>query len=258
MSERLYQIVTFYCFKDMSTVGPLHTLRDRLKQVMSKYSIKGTLILADEGFNATLAGLSSDLNRFVPEARRLLQEEFEFKTTFNLQSPFRRSEVKIKPEIVTLKKDVDISLAAGTHVGPSEWNDIIADPTTIILDTRNDYEYRTGTFRGAINPATSKFSELPEFVKNNLDPKVHRRVAMFCTGGIRCEKFAPYMKSIGFEEVYQLDGGILRYLEHTPTEESLWEGECFVFDDRVTIGHDLHKGESDDLSQTPNLFTAEE
>jgi UPF0176 protein len=258
VSEKRYQIITFYCFKDMSIVGPRRTLRDGLKLAMSECSIKGTIILADEGFNATLSGLPPDVKKFIPVARRLLREEFEFKTTFHNRSPFRRSEVKSKREIVTLKKDVDLRAGDGTHVGSSEWNRIIADPTTVILDTRNDYEYRTGTFRGAVNPGTSKFSELPDFVRDNLDPKIHRRVAMFCTGGIRCEKFAPYMKSLGFGEVFQLDGGILNYLEQMPAEESLWEGECFVFDDRISLGHDLKKGESNDLSQNQNHFAAEE
>jgi UPF0176 protein len=225
---------------------------------MSEFSIKGTIILADEGFNATLSGLPTNLENFIPVARRLLGEEFEFKSAFHSQPPFRRSEVKIKPEIVTLKKGVDISTGAGTHVRSSEWNRIISDPATLILDTRNDYEYRTGTFRGAVNPGTKKFSELPGFVESNLDPKRHRRVAMFCTGGIRCEKFVPYMKTLGFEDVYQLDGGILKYLEQIPTEESLWEGECFVFDDRVAVGHDLKKGMSDDLSQIQKNSKADE
>lgn len=258
MNEEGFQIITFYCFKDMSSLGPLCGVREGLKLTMSELFIKGTIILADEGFNATVAGLSSNVVSFVSEARKLLQEDFKFKSSFHDNSPFKRSEVKIKPEIVTLKREVDIMSGAGTHVGSFEWNQIITDPGTLILDTRNDYEYRTGTFRGAINPATEQFSELPEFVKNNLDPARHRRLAMFCTGGIRCEKFAPYMKSLGFEEVYQLEGGILNYLEQVPSEESLWEGECFVFDERVSVQHDLSKGKSDDLSQNQMSFAAED
>ena len=150
---------------------------------------------------------------------------------------------------MTLKKQVKIKLGENTHVDAKEWNKIISDPETLVLDTRNDYEYQTGTFRGAINPGIAKFSELPSFVEENLDPQKHKRVAMFCTGGIRCEKFAPYMKEIGFKEVYQLEGGILKYLELTPNEESLWTGECFVFDERITVDANLQKGTEPDRSQ---------
>jgi UPF0176 protein len=240
----------------MSSVGSLDSLRDVLKRSLSELSIKGTIILANEGFNATVCGLPAVMDDFVSRVRCLLQEDFEFKTSFHGRMPFRRSDVRIKPEIVTLKKEVDITIGAGTHVRASQWNQIINDPSTLVLDARNDYEYRTGTFRRAVNPQISKFSELPTFAEENLDPKRHTRVAMFCTGGIRCEKFAPYMKSLGFEEVYQLEGGILRYLEEIPAEESLWDGECFVFDDRVSVDHDLEKGRSADLSQClPKLQT---
>jgi UPF0176 protein len=258
MSEERYQIITFYCFKDMRTLGELSDLRDDFKSLMAESSIKGTIILADEGFNATLCGLPVDIARFVTRARRLVGENFEFRTSFYGGMPFSRSDVKIKPEIVTLKKVVDIADGAGTHVDVSEWNRIISDPSTFVLDARNDYEYRTGTFRGAVNPETTKFSQLPRFVEENLDPERHVRVAMFCTGGIRCEKLAPYVKSLGFKEVYQLDGGILRYLKEIPVEESLWEGECFVFDDRVSVNHELEKGRSADLSQSPSEFEDEE
>jgi UPF0176 protein len=144
---------------------------------------------------------------------------------------------------------VDISLGKGTHVGADEWNQLIKDPSVVVLDTRNDYEFRNGSFRRALNPQTEKFSELPAFVDENLDPEKHPRVAMFCTGGIRCEKFAPYLKQIGFKEVFQLEGGILRYLETVDESESLWRGECFVFDDRVTVDDNLEKG------RRPGLLT---
>ena len=250
VKETRFQIITFYCFKDMTDLGSLVTLRKDLKSSMSELSIKGTIILSNEGFNATVCGLPTDMVSFISQSRRQLREEFEYKSSYNSQMPFRRSDVKIKPEIVTLKKEVDVTIGAGTHVRASDWNHIISDPSTFILDARNDYEYRTGTFRGAVNPETGKFSELPKFVDENLDPQRHKRVAMFCTGGIRCEKFAPYMKSLGFDEVYQLEGGILKYLEEIPAEESLWEGECFVFDDRISVDHGLEKGKSTDLSQS--------
>ena len=171
------------------------------------------------------------------------------KSSFHDAAPFRKIDVKIKPEIVTLKRPVDMSLGAGTHVSADAWNELISDPETFVLDTRNHYEFDTGTFANAVDPNTTKFSELPDFVEGNLDPEKHKRIAMFCTGGIRCEKFAPYLKGVGFEEVYQLDGGILKYLEVVAPEESLWQGECFVFDERVSIDHQLQKGEAPDHSQ---------
>src|SRR5204863_4142566 len=162
-------------------------------------------------FNSTVCGGREDIDAFVAVAETILDTKLVFKSSFHDACPFRKVDVKIKPEIVTLKKRVDISKGEGTHVRPDRWNDVIADPSVVIVDTRNDYEYKNGTFKGAINPGTVKFSELPDFVSKNLDPNVHHKVAMFCTGGIRCEKFAPYMKQLGFDEVYQLEGGILRY-----------------------------------------------
>ena len=241
----------------MTELGSLAAVCEALKGSMWELSIKGTVILAHEGFNATVCGLPANIDSFIAQARRMLREDFEFKSSFSSQMPFRRLDVKIKPEIVTLKKEVDVSIGAGTHVQASDWNRIISDPSTIVLDTRNDYEFRTGTFLGAVNPGTGKFSELPKFVEENLDPNSHTRIAMFCTGGVRCEKFAPYMKSLGFEEVYQLEGGILRYLEEIPSEESLWEGECFVFDARISVDQDLKKGNSQDLSQRSTELEAE-
>jgi UPF0176 protein len=245
-----YRIISFYEFREM-TKGSLTALRDRLRLTMRGHSIKGTIILADEGFNATVSGLPLDIERFVPAAEKVLDTSLEYKSSSHPSPPFRRVDVKIKPEIVTLKRNVDITRGREMHVPPRRWNEVISDPDTVVLDTRNDYEFQTGTFKGAVNPRTAKFSDLPDFVEKNLDPAKHKRVAMFCTGGIRCEKFAPYMKQLGFEEVYQLKGGILKYLEEVPSEQSLWQGECFVFDDRVSIDHDLKKGQSSDLSQEP-------
>jgi UPF0176 protein len=216
---------------------------------MREYSIKGTIILAGEGFNSTVCGLRDDISRLVFAAEEIFASKLDYKSSFHNRMPFRRVDVKIKPEIVTLKRNVDIEQGKDTHVDATKWNEIISDPETLVLDTRNNYEFQTGTFQRAINPTTSKFSELPEFVSQSLDPQQHKRIAMFCTGGIRCEKFAPYMKQLGFEEVYQLEGGILKYLEEIPAEESLWQGECFVFDDRVTVDESLKKGKQADLSR---------
>ena len=243
------QIIAFYEFKDLLAVDELLEIRSKLRQIFAEIGIRGTIILAAEGYNGMVCGDDGQIAAFIGQFESILKTDLVYKSSFHEKAPFRKIDVKIKPEIVTLKHPVDISLGRGTHVKPADWNDIISDPETIILDTRNDYEYRTGTFRGAINPKTEKFSDLPAFVAENLHPGKHKRVAMFCTGGIRCEKFAPYMKQLGFEEVFQLEGGILKYLEETPVEETLWEGECFVFDERVTVDTSLQKGSAADLSQ---------
>lgn len=243
------QIISFYEFKDMAALGDLIRTKAGLRQAMLDSGVRGTIILALEGYNGMLCGRPAEIAAFVKSAEDILSTKFQVKSSFNATSPFRKIEVKIKPEIVTLKKPVDVSLGVGTHVKPEEWNEIISDPETFVLDTRNDYEFQTGTFKGAVNPKTAKFSDLPEFVAANLDPSKHKKVAMFCTGGIRCEKFAPYMKQLGFEEVFQLEGGILKYLENTEPEDTLWEGECFVFDERVTVDANLQKGTQQDLSQ---------
>lgn len=233
----------------MSELGALADIKSRLKELMTELGIKGTIILADEGFNSTVCGTPNAITSFVDAAGKILGTSLNYKSSYYDHVPFRKIDVKIKPEIVTLKRPVDISKGKGTHVKPSEWNRLIADPDVIVLDTRNDYEFRSGTFKRAVNPVTDKFSELPDFVDRELATAKDKKIAMFCTGGIRCEKFAPYMKQIGYSEVYQLEGGILKYLEEMPVEESLWEGECFIFDDRRTLDHLLKKGTGPDLSQ---------
>lgn len=247
-----YQIITFYEFKDLAALGGPHVLQTDLKQLMAELGLLGTIILADEGFNSTVCGTRAAIERFIPRAERILDTTLVYKSSFHTERPHRKIDVKVRPEIVTLKRPVDISLGKGTHVDAARWNEIISSDDTIVLDTRNDYEYRNGTFRGALNPGTRKFSELPDFVEKNLDPARHKNLAMFCTGGIRCEKFAPYMKGLGFENVYQLEGGILKYLEETPDQESLWEGECFVFDDRRTVDENLRQGIGPDYSLEPH------
>ena len=247
--QKRYQIITFYEFKLLGTGADLTLLRIALRDAMKHHSLKGTIILASEGFNSTLCGEPDAINGFLVEAKKILDTKIHHKSSFHDRTPFRKVDVKVKPEIVTLKKAVDVSLGAGTHVKPSEWNAVISDPEVFVLDTRNDYEFRNGTFLNAVNPETEKFSELPDFIAENLDPEKHKKVAMFCTGGIRCEKFAPYLVKLGFEKVYQLEGGILKYLEEVPAEESLWEGECFVFDDRRTVDENLEKGVGPDYSR---------
>lgn len=245
VAEELFQIITFYEFKRLDD---LTAIKADLKAAMSANSITGTIILADEGFNSTVCGPTERIPVFVRDIERILGTRLKYKTSYHPERAFQRIKVKIKPEIVTLKEKVDIERGLGTHVKPVDWNAVISDPEVFVLDTRNDYEFKVGTFENAVNPVTEKFSDLPAFVEQNLDPDKHKKVAMFCTGGIRCEKFAPYMKGLGFEEVFQLEGGILKYLEEVPEEESLWKGECFVFDERVTVDDDLKKGSAGDLS----------
>src|SRR5215212_1290492 len=201
----MFQIFTFYKFIQLDR---LFERRDQLKSAMRELEIKGTVILATEGFNSTICGSQSNVSQFVKRAAVILEVGIDGKSSFHDDQPFRRVEVKIKPEIVTLKHSVDVSLGIGTHVNPSEWNELISDPETIVIDARNEYEVMTGTFPRALNPKTLKFSDLPAFVNENLDPAKHKKIAMYCTGGIRCEKFAPYLRSKGFENVFQLKGGI--------------------------------------------------
>lgn len=239
------QIITFYEFKRL---GNLPEIREKLIAAMRENSVLGTIILAAEGFNSTVSGAPENIEKIIGMFEAIFDTKLKYKSSFHDESPFRRIFVKIKPEIVTLKKQVEIERGAGTHVSPQQWNEIIRDEEVFVLDTRNDYEFEVGTFERAVNPKTEKFSDLPQFIEENLDPKKHKKIAMFCTGGIRCEKFAPFMKQIGFENIYQLEGGILKYLEQVPEAESLWQGECYVFDLRVSVDEKLQKGKAKDLS----------
>jgi len=244
----MIEIIAFYEFCELGRLRPLQETRQALRDLLHELGVRGTIILADEGFNGMVCGEPSAIENFVESAGSILGTTLVVKSSFHDTAPLRRVDVKIKREIVTLKRSVDMTLGENTHVSAQEWNQIISDPDTFVLDTRNDYEYRTGSFARAVNPGTASFSELPDYVARNLDPRRHTKIAMFCTGGIRCEKFVPYLKQLGFEKVYQLDGGILNYLENIPADESLWQGECFVFDERVTVGADLRKGREPDRS----------
>lgn len=231
----LYKFVSLPHYKDLQ--GPLKDLCD-------SHGIKGTLLLAEEGINGTIAGTREGIDAIYQFLTTNLHfEGAEYKESHADTMPFLRMKVRLKKEIVTLGvPGVDPNKKVGTYVSPQEWNEIISDPDTILLDTRNDYEVGIGTFRGAIDPKTKTFREFPKFVEENYDPAKHKKVAMFCTGGIRCEKASSYMLEKGFETVYHLKGGILKYLEEIPQEESAWEGECFVFDERVGIKHGLEVG----------------
>lgn len=222
-------------------------IRQPLLDVMESNQIKGTLLLAQEGINGTIAGSRKGIDSLLTWLKadpRLA--ELDYKESFTDVPPFNRTKVKLKKEIVTLGVEgIDPQRVVGTYVSPKDWNDLISDPEVILIDTRNDYEYQVGTFKNAINPNTESFREFPQYIKDHLDPEKHKKVAMFCTGGIRCEKSTAYLKEQGFEEVYHLKGGILKYLEDVPVAETLWQGECFVFDERVTVNHQLEKGRYD-------------
>jgi UPF0176 protein len=213
--------------------------------------IKGTILLADEGINGTVAGPEKSILELLDYLKTdpLFEGNFKslaHKESWSYKHPFYRMKIKLKKEIVTLGvPGVSPTKIVGTYVKPQDWNAIISDPEVVLIDTRNDYEYAIGTFKNAINPKTNTFREFPEYVKTHFDPKKHKKVAMFCTGGIRCEKASSYMMSEGFDQIYHLEGGILKYLEDIKPEESLWQGECFVFDQRVAIKHGLNVGNYD-------------
>lgn len=218
-----------------------------LRQLCAREGIRGTLLLAEEGINGTVSGSREAIDALLDHLRadpRLAA--LEHKESFSDRHPFRRLKIKLKKEIVTLGvPGVDPSRVVGTYVEPEDWNALISDPDVLVIDTRNDYEVALGTFRGAIDPKTRSFREFPAHVRAHYDPARHRKVAMFCTGGIRCEKASSFMLGEGFREVYHLKGGILKYLERVRPEDSLWEGECFVFDHRVALTHGLGEGDSE-------------
>ena len=222
-------------------------LRQPLLNTMLKNHVRGTLLLASEGINGTVAGSQQAIDNLIAwlrEDERL--RELDCKFSYDDEMPFYRSRVKLKKEIVTMGVEgIDPNRVVGTYVQPKDWNALIADPDVLVIDTRNDYETAIGSFEHAVAPNTRSFREFPEFAKTHLDRQKQPKVAMFCTGGIRCEKSTAYLKQQGFEEVYHLQGGILKYLEEIPQEESLWRGECFVFDNRVSVNHQLEKGSYD-------------
>ncbi len=236
-----FVVATFYKFVHLPDAA---CWRDNLLALCGTQQITGTIILATEGINSTIAGspegITAVLETLTADARF---RELAVKFSRSAKSPFRRLKVKIKPEIVTMGLPaLDPARQSGKYVAPEEWNRLISDPEVVVIDTRNDYEVRIGTFRRAQNPRTRSFREFPEFAEQHLAPLRDRKIAMFCTGGIRCEKATAYLREKGFTEVYHLQGGILQYLESVPPAESLWEGECFVFDERVAVDHSLAQG----------------
>ncbi len=211
---------------------------------MRQAGVRGTLLLAAEGVNGTVAGSRGGIDDLITYLKSDLRlAELEVKESSCHDLPFKRARVRLKKEIVTMGvAGIDPNDAVGTYVNPEDWNRLIRDPEVTLIDTRNDYEVAIGTFRGAINPDTRSFREFPKFVGEQLDPRKQNKVAMFCTGGIRCEKSTALLKQQGFDQVYHLRGGILKYLEMVPEAQSEWQGECFVFDERVSVGHGLVEG----------------
>jgi UPF0176 protein len=220
------------------------SLQRPLQDLCRSEGIVGTLLLASEGVNGTVAGPGAGIERLLAFLRELPGlEELEAKYASAAKPPFGRMRVRLKQEIVTMGvPDIDPLERVGTYVEPEDWNALVDDPEVLLIDTRNDYEVRIGTFTGAVDPRTKSFRDFPAWVAEHVDPARHKRVAMFCTGGIRCEKATSLLLREGVSEVYHLKGGILRYLEQTPEDDSRWEGECFVFDRRVAVDHALAPG----------------
>lgn len=223
------------------------SLQEALLDTMKNAGVRGTLLLAREGINGTIAGTREGIDQVLTHLQQDPRlADLDYKESFNEHIPFNRAKVKLKKEIVTMGVEgIDPRHVVGTYVKPEDWNALISDPDVLLVDTRNDYEVEIGTFKGALNPNTTTFREFPAYVKEHLNPEQHKKVAMFCTGGIRCEKSTAYLKEQGFDEVFHLQGGILKYLEEVPEENTLWEGECFVFDERVAVNHQLEKGQYD-------------
>jgi UPF0176 protein len=238
-----YTIAAFYRFVRLSEPT---VLRDELLSSFGDSDLRGTTLIAGEGINGTMAGSAATVDRFLTAlAERTGLDPAEVKFSSSEEPPFKRLKFKLKAEIITFR-DVTIDpTKPGSYVEPQQWNALIADPDILVLDTRNTYETEAGTFDGALTPEIEKFSDFVTYVRENLDAGKHRKVAMFCTGGIRCEKASAFMLQEGFEEVYHLKGGILKYLEHTPELESKWRGACYVFDRRTSVDHGTFE-ETDD------------
>ena len=246
----MFHIAAFYLFAELPDY---ESFQDRLAALGAEGDVKGTVLLAPEGVNGTIAGPRDDVEAFLDLLRsdpRLSALKEKWSTA--QEDPFLRLKVRLKKEIVTLRVgEVDSINNTATHVPASEWNELISDPDTIVIDTRNDYEHAIGTFANAVNPETRRFGEFPTWIENQPGIR-NKKLAMFCTGGIRCEKGTAYLREQGFEEIYQLEGGILKYLEMVDEDDSLWDGECYVFDRRVSVGHGLIPG---NLEICPNCNT---
>ena len=239
-----YVTCALYKFVALPNYG---SIRHPLLKVMTDNNVYGTLLLASEGINGTISSTREGIDAVLSWLdQQPGLDNIDTKESWDTEIPFYRTKVKLKKEIVTMGVEgIDPKQVVGTYVKPEDWNDLISDPDVVLVDTRNDYEVEIGTFKGAIDPQTTSFREFPQWAKDNLGASKNKQVAMFCTGGIRCEKSTAYMKEQGFDEVYHLQGGILKYLEQVPQEQTLWQGECFVFDNRVAVDHDLKRGSYD-------------
>ncbi len=236
-----YTIATFYGFFSW----PEHAkAKDEIYQICLENEVCGTTYVSREGINATLCGPDDGLRKTLTQMSNMASVTFnEPKFSYSDQPAFKRLKVKIKPEIVTMgDKSVDPTQRNGQYVKPGDWNDLISAEDVTVIDTRNSYEFEIGSFANATNPETEVFRDFPTYVEHELDPQTNKKVALFCTGGIRCEKATSYLLEQGFSDVYHLEGGIIKYLEEVPASESLWNGECYVFDDRVTVTHGLEQG----------------
>ncbi|WP_426416223.1 rhodanese-related sulfurtransferase [Aestuariirhabdus sp. LZHN29] len=242
------------------TLDDFEQLQKPLLAEMEAHNIRGTLLLAREGINGTVAGTREGMDALLSWLKRDPRlSSLDHKESFSAQLPFKRCKVKLKNEIVTMGiEGIDPKQVVGTYVKAADWNALISDPDVLVIDTRNDYEVQIGTFANAINPKTETFREFPLYAAQHLDKNDHKKIAMFCTGGIRCEKSTAYLKEQGFDEVFHLQGGILKYLEETPEEDSLWQGDCFVFDDRVSVNHQLKKGHYDQCHACRRPITEED
>ena len=237
-------VATFYHFFDFADY---EQRRDAILAEFNRLGIKGSLLTAAEGFNGTLSGTRDAIDAALAYLKKeITHEEFEHKESICDEQPFARAKVRLKKETISIGEPVKREFV-GEYVESKDWNDLIGDPDTVLLDARNAYETRLGTFKGSIDPDTRIFKELPEFVRTELADKKDKKIATFCTGGIRCEKLTAWMKQEGFEKVYHLKGGILQYLEDIPKEQSTWEGECFVFDERIAVDHELQPSQIDNV-----------
>ena len=240
----MYSVYSFYEFSNLENISQL---KKEITDFQAGEDVLGTILISLEGINGTISGPQASLDHFIQSIRTLPNISIPtIKVSADGAHAFKRFKVKIKKEIVTLGKgQLEVHKNTGTLVEPEQWNALIKDPNVILIDIRNDYECKIGQFAGAINPNTRSFRDFPDVVEGDLKLDKNKKVAIYCTGGIRCEKASTYMLKMGFEEVYQLSGGILNYLENTSPEESLWQGECFVFDERVSVDASLSKGKYD-------------
>lgn len=244
MSNDQYTVAALYCFTPFEDPA---AIREPLLAICEEAGTKGTLLLANEGINGTIAGSDNAIGAVIDHIRSIPGcANTDVKYSYASEAPFHRMKVRLKREIVTMgEPSVDPRESVGRYVAPEDWNALISDPDTIVIDTRNDYEVAVGTFEGAVDPETTSFREFPQWFRDNREELLEgkKKVAMFCTGGIRCEKSTSFLRGEGVEDVYHLKGGILKYLETVPEAESKWHGDCFVFDERVTVKHGLEEGD---------------